>query len=55
MTIEEYKEEIEVFLIKEVGDYNAKILLKLYYEEILSFYEEKLTVGQAGTLIILGY
>ena len=55
MTIEEYKEEIEVFLIKEVGDHTAKILLKLYDEEILLFYEEKLTVGQAGTLIILGY
>lgn len=40
MTIERYKEEIEVFLIREVGEYTAKILLKLYDEEILLFYEE---------------
>lgn len=55
MTIEEYKIEIEDFLVKEAGEYSSKLLIKLYMVEIDFFYENKLTPGQAGTLMIMGY
>ena len=55
MTIEEYKIEIDEFLVNEVGEYLAKQLLKLYDVEIDLFYRNKLTPGQAGTLMIMGY
>ena len=55
MTLEEYKKEVEKFLVKQVGEKEANNLMKLYETDFPQFYEENWTPLGAGSAMMVGY
>lgn len=55
IAFEDYKKKIENYIQQSVSKKEAERLMNLYAQELEEFYQEKLKVSTAGTLILQGY
>lgn len=55
MSLEEYKKKVEDYIQQSVSNIESSRLMALYEIELQEFYQEKLEVSTAGTLILQGY
>ena len=55
MSLEEFKKKVEYYLLQSVSNKESTRLMTLYTKELEEFYQEKLKVSVAATLILQGW
>ena len=55
MDFAEYKKNVERYLLYSVDQKKCDRLIELFKEELIGFFNKKLDVSTAGTLMLQGY